>query len=105
MRMPNKTHAPADANAIRRFLEQGGEIKTLPDRASNNMSWKDWKRATQGLKVALPSEIEAERERRTLIAIKNRDAQLALDLLRGRYDKEIKFDIENDRLGPNGEIR
>lgn len=90
---------------VARYLAAGNEIKVAPDRATCGYTSHDWKRITQGLKVATGEEIAEERHRRALIAVGNKDADLVMDLLAGRYDKEIKHDLENDRLGPNGEIR
>lgn len=93
------------AAAVEQFLAQGGEVKVALDRETCGLSSKDWARVTKGLKVASAEEIKVERERRALIAITNKDVELTSDLLLGKYDKEIKHDIESDRLGPNGEIR
>lgn len=90
---------------VAQYLAAGNEITVAPDRATCGYTSHDWKRVTQGLKVATTEEIAAERHRRCLIAVGNKDADLCMALLSGRYDKEIKHDIENDRLGPNGEIR
>lgn len=104
--MQTKEQLRADtAEAVAAFHARGGQVTVIPDRATTGLSAKDWARKVRGEKVATPEEIEAERTRRTMIAVENRDADLALRLLQGRFDREIKFDIENDRIGPNGEIR
>lgn len=87
------------------YLAAGKAITVAPDRATCGLSGHDWKRVLRGQKVATGEEIAEERHRRALIAVGNKDADLVMDLLSGRHDKAIKFDIENDRLGPNGEIR
>lgn len=93
------------ARAVDEFLARGGEIHRAPDHEGTSMTEQDWARAARGLKVASPEDIEAERTRRLHIAIGNRDTDLCAALLTGRHDRAIKFDIENGRLGPNGEIR
>lgn len=87
------------------FLAKGGEIIDGNAVAAAKYSGQDWARLAQGLKVATEAEIVEERKRRALIAIGNNDLELVTKLLQHKFDKEIKFDIENDRLGPNGEIR
>lgn len=87
------------------YLANGGQITDVNEAMKSGLSGKDWSRLAQGLKVATADEITAERDRRTLIAVRNKDLDLTMRLMRGAFDKEIKFDIENDRIGPNGEIR
>lgn len=103
--MNEKEQTRALDDAVARFLAQGGKVLVLPEGMDSGRSGKDWSRIVKGEKVASAQEIEDERNRRALLAVKNADAELIVQLLAGRFDAEIKFDIESDRLGPNGEIR
>lgn len=87
------------------YIANGRQITQVEPRKGSGHTARDWDRLQKGLKVATPEEIKAERDRRALKAIANKDNDLVLRLLTGKFDREIKFDIENDRLGPNGEIR
>lgn len=91
---------------VAQFEAKGGQvIVDRPYQSGNGFSARDWSRSEKGLKVATGEEIAAERQRRALNAIRNKDAKLVEKLLTYQYDKVIKFDIEEGRLGPNGEIR
>lgn len=106
--MTNKAMIRAEIQeSVADYLEAGGEVHTVDasQRGRDGLSWRDWKRLAQGLKVATKEEIEAERDRRALVALRNTDHELVIKILTGTFDREIKFDIENDRIGPNGEIR
>ena len=101
--MKPKSLDSADRAAIEAFQAQGKTVTVIPT-GKRIFKGKDWKRLTQGLKVASQEEIEAERNRRALKAIRNGDNPLALALMSGQHNHAIKFDIENGRIGPNGEI-
>lgn len=106
--MVSKQQLRADTeDLVAKFFAQGGEVKKI-DTSERGVAYgtaRDWKRRAQGLKVATPDEVAAERERRMLVAVGNKDARLCLALAQGQHDKAIRFDIENGRLGPNGEIK
>lgn len=106
MSMTTKTPAAkvadrGDTDAlVTAFLKRGGRVDRAPrGESGNGYTAKEWSRAERGLKVATGEEVAAERNRRAVIAVGNKDWELALALLEFRFDKEIKFDIESDRLG------
>lgn len=101
--MKPKQHDPSDQAAIDAFLAKK-QVNVVPTNL-RTVQGKDWKRLIRGQKVATEAEITAERDRRALIAITNKDLPLVEKLLTGGFDHEIKFDIENNRVGPSGEIR
>lgn len=91
----------SEVNALTHdYLEHGGEIHSFPERASSGLNGHDWKRLCQGLKVATADDIAVETKRRAIIAVQNKDLDLAVDLIRGIYRADVKSDIENDRGGP-----
>lgn len=85
------------------YLAAGGTITQLPDRATCGLDHHDWKRAVRGQHVVTADEVAAERKRRALIALENKDLELIQALLTGRHDKAIKFDLENACGGPRVE--
>lgn len=97
---PNKTREHAELDlATAEFIASGGEIQVIDDRlASLGWTHSDWERRIQGKKVALPWEIESERDRRIEIAVKNRDVELLTQLINKKFDRAIKHDIEHDRI-------
>ena len=99
--MQTKAEIRAEAEALaKRFEETGGQVQVIEGRTTNGYTHADWARKVKGLKVATVEEIDAERTRRMLNAIKanTKDApQRVMELLSGRRDKDIKFDIEHDR--------
>lgn len=100
--MSNKAQARVEADdLVAQYLARGGRIDRAPTTESGNgFTGKDWARAEQGLKVATGEEVAAERERRAIIALKNDDTDLLVRILQFEFDKEIKFDIENELGGP-----
>lgn len=80
------------------YVASGGDILRIPARLSGNgWSWEDWKRAARGLKVVTEADIAAERERRQFKAIAAKNVDLVVQLIRGRFDKQIKRDIQDGR--------
>lgn len=102
-----KAQVRADTSElVATYLARQGKITTdRPGQSGNGFSARDWSRQQKGLKVATGEEIAAERDRRALKAIANRDFTLVEKLVTFQFDKVIKFDIEEGRLGANGEIR
>lgn len=91
---------------VAQYLEKGGRVTVdRPFQSGNGYTAKDWARIQKGEKVATGAEIAAERDRRALKAIRNKDIALVARLLAYEFDKVIKFDIEAGRIGPNGEMR
>lgn len=86
---------------VQRYEARGHEVyRALPGESGNGYRHVEWSRAAHGLKVATGEEIAAERHRRALTAVGNKDGELALRILSYEFDAAIKFDIENDRLAP-----
>lgn len=83
------------------WVAAGNDIKVIPTRISQlGYSFHDWQRLLRGLKVASKEDVKAERDRRLLRAIKRNDVELVTRLASGKFDAQIKLDIEGGRINP-----
>jgi hypothetical protein len=80
------------------YVASGGNILKVPSKLSGNgWTWEDWGRAAKGLKVVVAEDIAAERERRLLKAVERNNLELCVQLLKGKFDRQIKIDIMDGR--------
>jgi hypothetical protein len=98
-RFHTKDAEHADLQRIaQEYVASGGKILVALARVSGNgWSWEDWQRAARGLKVVGAADIEAERQRRLLKAVEAKNVELLTRLLQGKFDKQIKTDIQDGR--------